>query len=399
MRKYIKNIKVGDKVKVFNLKTNKQEVSVVSQAFSATSNHYYLLNGKTKVTGEHPYFVEGGWKRVKDLKIGDKLLHKNGKKVKVKTLEKFDEPMTIYNIEVEGEHNYYADGLLVHNKFGSYHGKESRPKRAHKNINSAASNYNIDVLNAADEALGNQANSAEEFANTVGVLDQFAKSDTLSSVGINNATAESTGLMGTLFEQVSDSLKSKRDARLDVGAQSREAQKTISDTLEKTNLVTQETRMELDAERELEGQMQVVQQESEESILKAEQEFKKAKGEALNDLKVNMNQESTPLEDAVGASNTSLNERWRQIRAGVSNIHRNAKRAWMGQTDEHGNEVDYSSTSRATGNFMTNVVGDPGAVQPRSQPTYKEGSGAYVYNLPLGTSEEDFKSSIDTFTK
>ena len=142
MRKYIKNIKVGDKVKVFNLKTNKQEVSTVSQAFSATSNHYYLLNGKTKVTGEHPYFVEGGWKRVKNLKIGDKLLHKNGKKVKVKTLKKFDKPMTIYNIEVEGEHNYYADGLLVHNKHGRYYGQDKPAENDQDAYNAMGNTFN-----------------------------------------------------------------------------------------------------------------------------------------------------------------------------------------------------------------------------------------------------------------
>ena len=393
MRKYIKNIKVGDKVKVFNINSGKNEYSTVTNTFSGISDHYFIVNEKTKVTGEHPYYVEGEWKKVKDLKVGDKLLHKNGTKVKVKSIKRIDEPLTIFNIEVAGEHNYYANGHLVHNKWGDYKGKDSRPKRMHGYINDAANLYNADVPAAADEALGNQANSAQEFANTLGVLDEFTSNESLQNVGINTATAESTGLMGTLFDAVTDGLKTKRDARLDAGAQYREAQKTISDTLEKSNLVTQETRMEFDQERALEGQMQQIQQESEETIAKAQQDFDKAKGEALGDLQVNMSQETSPLQDAIGASDTFLNERWRQIREGVSNIHKNADYKWKDITENEDTGV------REYGSFKTNIVGGTDTVQPTAKPTYKEGTGAYIYNLPLGNNVNEFQDSIATFTE
>ena len=71
-----------------------------------------------KVTGEHPFYLDGKWILVKDLKMGDFLLTDKFEKTKIISIEKVhtNNPFYVYNLEVDGLHNYYANNLLVHNK-------------------------------------------------------------------------------------------------------------------------------------------------------------------------------------------------------------------------------------------------------------------------------------------
>ena len=124
MRKYIKNIKVGDYVKSLNFKTGELEKHKVESTFSGESDHYYIINKKIKVTGAHPFFANGRWTKVEDLSTGDMLLDAKGKSVKIKSISKVDSPITIFNMEVEGTHNYFAGGFLVHNKGNKWYGSD-----------------------------------------------------------------------------------------------------------------------------------------------------------------------------------------------------------------------------------------------------------------------------------
>jgi cysteine-rich repeat protein len=77
---------------------------------------YYVLNERIKVTGTHPIWIDGEWKIVKELVIGDKFMTDEGSEATLESIEYVEEDVTVYNLYVEGSFTYFAEGVLVHNK-------------------------------------------------------------------------------------------------------------------------------------------------------------------------------------------------------------------------------------------------------------------------------------------
>ena len=94
-----------------------------------------------QVTGEHPiYFLDAdGWVKVRDLQVGERLQTEKGA-LAVASLERERGLQRVYNIEVEGEHEYLIGdaGLRVHNAYKKAcpprrkksHGNDKRSTRA-----------------------------------------------------------------------------------------------------------------------------------------------------------------------------------------------------------------------------------------------------------------------------
>lgn len=114
--KNIEEIKVGDKVLGKNLKLQNNLPAVVSKTFKHVANNYLVVNNNLKVTPNHLLFVNGEWQEASKLKIGDYLLNSQGEKIEVDSIKHFWEKVPVYNLEVVGLHNYYAENFLVHNK-------------------------------------------------------------------------------------------------------------------------------------------------------------------------------------------------------------------------------------------------------------------------------------------
>jgi hypothetical protein len=51
---------------------------------------YYVINGSLRVTGTHPFFVDGQWIEVAELEVGDTLLGHSGP-IKIASLERDDD--------------------------------------------------------------------------------------------------------------------------------------------------------------------------------------------------------------------------------------------------------------------------------------------------------------------
>jgi hypothetical protein len=63
-------------------------------------------------------WVDGrGWTNAGDLRIGDRLSRYDGSTATITAISERPGPVTVYNFEVEGDHNYYVTEaqLLVHN--------------------------------------------------------------------------------------------------------------------------------------------------------------------------------------------------------------------------------------------------------------------------------------------
>ena len=125
--KLIEEIKVGDMVASYDEKKMVKTSAKATAMFDGESaKEYLLINDSLKVTPNHMFYSQGEWKAIGKMTEGDLLLDDNLKEVTIDKIEKIksQNPVQVYNLEVEGEHNYYANGILVHNKlsYGSLSG-------------------------------------------------------------------------------------------------------------------------------------------------------------------------------------------------------------------------------------------------------------------------------------
>ena len=132
----IEDIKVGDKVLTVNHEeAQKSELKNVIQTMVTDNKEvvrYTLENGVTLTgTSDHPIYVtDKGYCSLEpevtkhdsgfdcfQIEVGDKLLHYDGYEVPITYIDRLEEPATVYNLSnIEGNHNFYANGFLVHNR-------------------------------------------------------------------------------------------------------------------------------------------------------------------------------------------------------------------------------------------------------------------------------------------
>ena len=129
--KRIDEIEVGDYVYAYDTETGENVASKVTYVSITETDilvHIYTSEGEEiKATMLHPFYVKnakngdeeyGIWKATANLVAGDELLTEEGRVVYVEEikLERLEESIMIYNLEVEGLHDYYVgSGILVHN--------------------------------------------------------------------------------------------------------------------------------------------------------------------------------------------------------------------------------------------------------------------------------------------
>ncbi len=113
--KAIEDVQVGDEVLGV---TEDGELSYgrVTRTYRVIQYEYYLINGAIEVTGAHPFQVGSSWVNAEELVVGDVLSGMGGARIPVETIENIDFGVRAYNLEVEGTHTFFIDGILVHNK-------------------------------------------------------------------------------------------------------------------------------------------------------------------------------------------------------------------------------------------------------------------------------------------
>jgi hypothetical protein len=121
--KRIADIRPGDRVltKKHEYSSQLVEAEVVNHVSHFVSE-YLVVNDELEITGVHTVFVNGAWDVAANLKIGDKMLSKNGDNIVVSSIEKVVAPVWVYNFEVEGLHTYFANDYYVHNDKGGSSG-------------------------------------------------------------------------------------------------------------------------------------------------------------------------------------------------------------------------------------------------------------------------------------
>ncbi|NNE17201.1 MAG: hypothetical protein HKN10_01870 [Myxococcales bacterium] len=121
----IEDLRVGDTVWSFDAARGTRVPGTVIQRavhHGAAVRSLTLSSGRTlRVTDEHPFFVpaEGRYVPASDLGPGVVLLSFEGDPVaraSVRGIGELERGVTVYDLEVSGHHNYFAEGALVHNK-------------------------------------------------------------------------------------------------------------------------------------------------------------------------------------------------------------------------------------------------------------------------------------------
>ena len=135
--KAIERIEIGDEVMNYNFKDEEVQigkVTTIDMPVHADIIEISFNSKTTKNTFDHPYWVVGkGWSSYKpewtkkrydiesnQLEVGDKCLElRDGKLVEREITDITEDinPVQTYSLEITTNHNYFANDVLVHNKF------------------------------------------------------------------------------------------------------------------------------------------------------------------------------------------------------------------------------------------------------------------------------------------
>ena len=122
-QKPIEEIKVGDKVLSENPETGEIAYKTVEETYINETDeliHVHVNEETISATPNHPFYVDKlGWTLAKNLRAGDVLVLSNGEFVVVEWIqhEILENPIKVYNFEVEDFHTYFVgeSSVLVHN--------------------------------------------------------------------------------------------------------------------------------------------------------------------------------------------------------------------------------------------------------------------------------------------
>ena len=116
--KKIADVKVGDFVETYNEKDGywepKPVIGVYNNGFKNT--YWLLLENKfwLRATADHPIKTIGGWKEISELDVNDYVVTGCELPERVIGIISYGEEV-VYDLEIEENHNFVANGILVHN--------------------------------------------------------------------------------------------------------------------------------------------------------------------------------------------------------------------------------------------------------------------------------------------
>lgn len=114
--KPIEKMAVGDQVLTFSDPVSRQLiVGRVEEVVEHLVGEYMIINKKIKITPEHQVFSNNHFVDAGRLKAGDWLWSAAKEKIIVRDIEIKHELIKVYNLRIDPQHTYIADGIWVHN--------------------------------------------------------------------------------------------------------------------------------------------------------------------------------------------------------------------------------------------------------------------------------------------
>ena len=116
----VQDLCAGQQVWAFDVEGEKLVIANVLAVLTSQTDQTLVINDQLRLTRDHPVFVgrpsAGQWKRAADLRQGDTLLTDSRRPLQVKKLRSVGGEVEVFDVAVDGPHNFFAGGLLVHNK-------------------------------------------------------------------------------------------------------------------------------------------------------------------------------------------------------------------------------------------------------------------------------------------
>jgi hypothetical protein len=119
----IEDVQIGDMVYSYNLDTATVELSevgnVVSTAITDAQSKYYNIyysDTHIQATYNHKFYTDGGYVMASELTTDDILLDMEGNGLEITDIVVEENATdTVWDLAVNGNHNFFANGVLVHN--------------------------------------------------------------------------------------------------------------------------------------------------------------------------------------------------------------------------------------------------------------------------------------------
>ncbi|MCA9268497.1 MAG: hypothetical protein KDA41_08495 [Planctomycetales bacterium] len=117
----VERLHSGQIVWAYRTDSDVKTPATVLGLFAHRVDQTLIVNGVLRVTPEHPVFVrspfgEPAWKPAGQLRAGDVMLDFQLRPIRVESVVERGGPIDVYDLAVDGPHNFFAAGLLVHNK-------------------------------------------------------------------------------------------------------------------------------------------------------------------------------------------------------------------------------------------------------------------------------------------
>ncbi len=112
----VEHLAVGDEVLAYDVERRRPVTARVSAITDALRRDLVAV-GPLRVTGEHPIWADGRWVNAEDLAPGATLLSASLAPLELARIERLpSKPTRVFDLSVTWPHDYFAAGVLVHNK-------------------------------------------------------------------------------------------------------------------------------------------------------------------------------------------------------------------------------------------------------------------------------------------
>src|SRR5262249_16779745 len=112
----VERVAVGDRLWGYDLARGQRVLTTVREVRRAESAQTLRLGCGLRLSGDHPVYASGQWLPAKALSETDELLRPDGTTVAVGKVERINDRVAVYDVTVDEPHNFFAAGVLVHNK-------------------------------------------------------------------------------------------------------------------------------------------------------------------------------------------------------------------------------------------------------------------------------------------
>lgn len=114
----IEELEIGDAVWSWDEARGVRVVARVEATHASDADETLVFGGALRVTAEHPLLASGVWTEAADVEPDAMLLHLESGPVRAGAPEVVSRPVRVFDLTIDGPANFFAGGLLVHNKRG-----------------------------------------------------------------------------------------------------------------------------------------------------------------------------------------------------------------------------------------------------------------------------------------